>query len=582
MVNRYVRVCLPRRKENALNLALALILASLLCFFYVKVYNDSHYQLPKEAGFTWPTPAVVLHTRPAANRQAKGPGENGEPVKLTGNDYEKGQADMKTWYMNVQASNKISLDRSLKDVRLQECKSISYDLKKLPKASVVIIFTDEAWTPLLRTVHSVINRSPPELLKEVVLLDDFSQRAELKSKLDDYIKRFDGKVRIIRKNERHGLIRAKLAGAKEAVGDIVVFLDSHCEANEGWLEPLAQRIYEKKSAVVCPAIDYISAETMAYSGDGRITSVGGFWWSLHFRWDPIPPKEQARRKSEIEPVRSPTMAGGLLAADRKYFLDVGGYDPGMDIWGGENLEISFRVWMCGGSIEFIPCSHVGHIFRAGHPYNMTGPGGNKDVHGTNSKRLAEVWMDDYKRLYYMHRNDLRTKDVGDLSGRHELRKKLNCSSFKWYLDNVIPSKFVPDEDVISFGSVKNEKSNLCLDTLQRDEKGSIKLGVFSCQGPGSSAQLFSLTKKNLLRREMTCVEVRVSEDTKKGQVWLSSCTPGSQKWQLTEDGLMQNVDTGLCLDVDELSSGNDAFASECDAAKTSQQWVIAKVVLKSS
>ncbi len=62
--------------------------------------------------------------------------------------------------------------------------------------------------------------------------------------------------------------------------------------------------------------------------------------------------------------------------------------------------------MCGGSIEFIPCSHVGHIFRAGHPYNMTGPGGNKDVHGTNSKRLAEVWMDDYKRLYYTHRMDL--------------------------------------------------------------------------------------------------------------------------------------------------------------------------------
>ncbi len=37
------------------------------------------------------------------------------------------------------------------------------------------------------------------------------------------------------------------------------------------------------------------------------------------------------------------MAGGLLAADREYFFEVGGYDPGMDIWGGENLEISFRV-----------------------------------------------------------------------------------------------------------------------------------------------------------------------------------------------------------------------------------------------
>lgn len=73
-------------------------------------------------------------------------------------------------------SDKISLDRTLKDARLQECKTVKYDLAKLPKASVVIIFTDEAWTPLLRTVHSVINRSPPELLKEIVLLDDFSQR----------------------------------------------------------------------------------------------------------------------------------------------------------------------------------------------------------------------------------------------------------------------------------------------------------------------------------------------------------------------------------------------------------------------
>jgi polypeptide N-acetylgalactosaminyltransferase len=69
---------------------------------------------------------------------------------------------------------------------------------------------------------------------------------------------------------------------------------------------------------------------------------------------------------------------------------------------------------------------VGHIFRAGHPYNMTGPGGNKDVHGTNSKRLAEVWMDDYKRLYYLHRQDLRTKDVGPLEERKALRERLKC------------------------------------------------------------------------------------------------------------------------------------------------------------
>lgn len=45
---------------------------------------------------------------------------------------------------------------------------------KLPSASVVICFFNEAFSALLRTVHSVLDRTPSYLLHEIILVDDHS------------------------------------------------------------------------------------------------------------------------------------------------------------------------------------------------------------------------------------------------------------------------------------------------------------------------------------------------------------------------------------------------------------------------
>lgn len=48
---------------------------------------------------------------------------------------------------------------------------------------------------------------------------------------------------------------------------------------------------------------------------------------------------------------------------KDYFFKLGEYDPEIKYYGAEHVELSFRVWMCGGSMENIPCSNVGHIYR---------------------------------------------------------------------------------------------------------------------------------------------------------------------------------------------------------------------------
>ncbi|XP_033121166.1 polypeptide N-acetylgalactosaminyltransferase 1-like, partial [Anneissia japonica] len=128
------------------------------------------------------------------------------------------------------------------------------------------------------------------------------------------------------------------------------------------------------------------------------------------------------------------MAGGLFAIDKSYFEEIGTYDSGMDVWGGENLEISFRIWMCGGVLEIVTCSHVGHVFRKSTPYTF--PGGTGKIINRNNQRLAEVWMDQYKNFYYKMNPGVRKTEYGDVTFRRELRNKLKCKSFDWFLENI--------------------------------------------------------------------------------------------------------------------------------------------------
>ena len=119
--------------------------------------------------------------------------------------------------------------------------------------------------------------------------------------------------------------------------------------------------------------------------------------------------------------------------------------------------------MCGGEIEIVPCSRVGHIFRNDNPYSF--PKDRMKTVERNLGRVAEVWLDEYKELFYGHGDHLIDQglDVGNLTQQRELRKKLKCKSFKWYLENVFPDLKAP---IVRASGVVSSSSNFKSDFVK--------------------------------------------------------------------------------------------------------------------
>ena len=159
---------------------------------------------------------------------------------------------------------------------------------------------------------------------------------------------------------------------------------------------------------------------------------GGWDWRLIWKRIPLYEKEENKLSSKIEPYPSPAMAGGLFAINRKYFQDLKFYDPGLEIWGGENFELSFKLWMCGGGLLFVPCSRVGHIYRD-LEWNGNPPVFRPSSSARNYRRVVETWFDDWKKYFYADRPEAKYIDFGDISKQLEFRKNHCPHDFDWFM-----------------------------------------------------------------------------------------------------------------------------------------------------
>ncbi|XP_053679206.1 putative polypeptide N-acetylgalactosaminyltransferase 9 [Anopheles nili] len=500
------------------------------------------------------------------------PGDMGTPVEADVNNTEVAliiQKGMQEQGLNQFSSDLMSVRRRLPEIRDPWCREPGRYPADLPPTSIVIVFYNEAWSVLVRTVHSVLDRSPAHLIREIVLVDDCSYLPHLKAQLEDYFATYS-KVRIIRAPERLGLIRARMLGGKSTTTELITFLDAHVEVTIGWLEALIQPVAANWTTIAIPTIDWVDENNMKYRDDKAPIFVGAYDWDLNFgwwgRWS-----QKKKYENKMEPFDTPAMAGGLFCINRRFFERLGWYDDGFDIYGIENIELSMKSWMCGGKMVTVPCSRVGHIQKAGHPYLREQ---TKDVVRANSIRLAEVWMDDYKGIIFDIYGIPRyfEEEFGSVAARKAVRQSANCQPFRYYLENAFPEMHNP----MVPGAFRGEMHNVALGngtclTYRRQDNF---LGMAPCNNRQQD-QYWTHNYYQELNTYRNCMDA-VGRTV---QVYLCHRSRGNQAWKfLVESQQIQSVPQKECLALN-LHTNTTLLLEPCDPTKPHQKWNVSFIDL---
>lgn len=209
---------------------------------------------------------------------------------------------------------------------------------------MVIVSRNEG-AELEATVRNVLD-SLPAARRELIVVDDAST--------DGSTEFLNGLAEVVLvRSSGAGVARARNYGGARASGEVIVFCDAHMRAPRGWHEPFLDVLQRPEVGAVAPGV--YSLEEPDRRGYGM--ELRGL--DLHTTW---------RRKNGSEPRQAPVLPGCFLAMRRQTFQRTGGFDSGMCRLGGNDAEISCRLWLLGYEQWVVPEIEVGHLFRIATPY----------------------------------------------------------------------------------------------------------------------------------------------------------------------------------------------------------------------
>jgi GT2 family glycosyltransferase len=217
----------------------------------------------------------------------------------------------------------------------------------LDTLSVVIISRNEG--DELRATIDDLARTLPKRRSDVIVVDDGSTDGSTR-----FLKSYPW-VRLLH-TDGIGVANARNVGAAEATGDVILFCDAHMRVPARWRRALLEPLESPKVGAVAPGV--YSLTEPERRGFGLYLSGP----DLHARW---------KTKPGPHPAAVPVLPGCFLAMRREVFAATGGFDAGMRQLGGNDNELSLRLWLLGYELLIVPRVEVGHLFRTTIPFDAT-------------------------------------------------------------------------------------------------------------------------------------------------------------------------------------------------------------------
>lgn len=332
--------------------------------------------------------------------------------------------------------------RSMMDTRPDKClNDKDIDEAEAGAVSIIVDFNEDQFYALKMTLQSIIAHTPDSLYKEIIVLDDGTTSPEVRTHAAKYMKAQNiHKLKGFRSDDYEGSSLARFKASKVAEGNTLVFLHSSVAVNEGWLSPLLQALHEDPHSIVVPHFDSFLSNYQFHRLPEHIVNI--FSWTMTTLFVQGKVDQQGH-------LSSPAMSGRAFAVRKEFLEHLGSYDDHILQGGGENLELSIRTWLCGGSIRVIPCSRIA-MKDALAPVVVTSD--------RNFRHIAELWLNEYKGVAYKQSPFLPGMSDPAKSSfqtrKSYLKRFVQCKAFSWYIQNVAADLVVPSVDSQQFGKLR--------------------------------------------------------------------------------------------------------------------------------